>query len=265
MSHLAARHVPSTLTSFHSQAAVRAAVRAADLVDSLASPPQAEVPAADLVDSLASQAPDLEVAAAQQMTYKVEHAKVQIRERLIVGLEHGRLTFESDVTFIFARGTSEPGNVGSVVGPPLINALKQQIGADRVAAQGVNYPASTSGNFPGSNNPGPKNMADFASQAATKCPNTQIVLGGYSQGATVTHNAVSQLAANVVSKVKAITVFGDPLNGQAFKGVPTSNVKNYCASGDSVCRTPTGTGGNGHLSYGGNANDAATFIKGRIQ
>ena len=50
-----------------------------------------------------------------------------------------------DVTIIFARGTSEMGNVGSVAGPPFFQALAEKIGNDKLAVQGVEYAASAAG------------------------------------------------------------------------------------------------------------------------
>src|SRR3954471_16734486 len=41
-------------------------------------------------------------------------------------------------TVIFARGTTEPGNVGILVGPPFFDALKEKLGSSNVAIQGVN-------------------------------------------------------------------------------------------------------------------------------
>lgn len=47
-------------------------------------------------------------------------------------------------TLIFARGTTEQGNIGSIVGPPFVLALQKVFGANNVAVQGVNnYPATT--------------------------------------------------------------------------------------------------------------------------
>ena len=46
------------------------------------------------------------------------------------------------LTVIFARGTGEPGNIGSVAGPPMLSALKSKLGAGNVAFQGVPYAAS---------------------------------------------------------------------------------------------------------------------------
>jgi hypothetical protein len=46
------------------------------------------------------------------------------------------------LTVIFARGTTESGNLGSVIGPPLLAALRASLGASNVLGQGVDYPAS---------------------------------------------------------------------------------------------------------------------------
>ena len=48
------------------------------------------------------------------------------------------------VTLIFARGTSELGNIGQIVGPPFVVALEKEFGKGNIAVQGVNdYPAVT--------------------------------------------------------------------------------------------------------------------------
>lgn len=46
------------------------------------------------------------------------------------------------LTVIFARGTSEAGNVGSVAGPPFFSALRGDLGTSQVTVQGVPYDAS---------------------------------------------------------------------------------------------------------------------------
>jgi cutinase len=46
-------------------------------------------------------------------------------------------------TIIFARGTTEPGNVGVLVGPPFFEALEALVGTSALTIQGVNdYPAT---------------------------------------------------------------------------------------------------------------------------
>lgn len=51
----------------------------------------------------------------------------------------------ADVTVVFARGTTEPGNVGLVTGPPFFDALKEELGGRTLAVQGVEYPATFAG------------------------------------------------------------------------------------------------------------------------
>jgi cutinase len=50
----------------------------------------------------------------------------------------------TDVTVIFARGTGEVGNMGTVTGPPMVKSLRAKLGAGRVTVQGVEYLASGS-------------------------------------------------------------------------------------------------------------------------
>jgi hypothetical protein len=50
----------------------------------------------------------------------------------------------SDVTLIFARGTTEVGNMGTCVGPELAKALRDEIPS--LSVQGVDYPANSEGN-----------------------------------------------------------------------------------------------------------------------
>ena len=62
------------------------------------------------------------------------------------------------VTVIFARGTSEPGNVGAVTGPPFFQALAAKIGSDQLAVQGVDYAANVAGIIAGGDPAGSKKM-----------------------------------------------------------------------------------------------------------
>ncbi|KAJ6452622.1 cutinase-domain-containing protein [Mycena sanguinolenta] len=121
------------------------------------------------------------------------------------------------VTFIFARGTGEDGNVGARVGPPLIADLRAALGADGIAAQGVDYDAkkedlnpAAQGISRGGSPSGSATMATLINTAASQCPDTQIVIGGYSQGAQLVHNAAATLNASVTARIAAVVTFGDP-------------------------------------------------------
>lgn len=82
------------------------------------------------------------------------------------------------VTVIFARGTTELGNIGDVVGPELKAALNNRLG-NNVAFQGVDYPATIENFLLGGSTQGADTLASLVNTAATKCPSTQVVLSGY--------------------------------------------------------------------------------------
>ncbi|KAL6233719.1 cutinase-domain-containing protein [Aspergillus navahoensis] len=156
-----------------------------------------------------------------------------------------------ELTFIFARGTTEIGNMGTVVGPKVGEALKSLTG-NKAAIQGVDYPADAAGNAALGGSGGPK-MASLVETALKQCPDTKVVLGGYSQGAMVVHNAASKLSSG---QVAGAVTFGDPFKSQ--KPANIDQFKTFCASGDPVCLN----GGNvmAHLSYGADAQTAAQFL-----
>jgi hypothetical protein len=53
----------------------------------------------------------------------------------------------NDVIVIFARGATEPGNIGTILGPPFFDAI-EKVEPGRIIAQGVNdYPADVSTKF----------------------------------------------------------------------------------------------------------------------
>ena len=62
------------------------------------------------------------------------------------------------MTVIFARGTTEPGNVGVVTGPPFFDALTSMLGASAVNIQGVDYSASIEGFLQGGDAAGTQTM-----------------------------------------------------------------------------------------------------------
>ncbi|KAJ4417936.1 hypothetical protein N0V82_005893 [Gnomoniopsis sp. IMI 355080] len=171
------------------------------------------------------------------------------------------------VTFVMARGSTEQGNMGSIAGAPTCAGLKQKM-PGQVACQGVGaedgYAAALPPNFQ------PKNTDDQSIAAATKiinmamtqCPNTTMVIGGYSQGSAVMDNAIQGLPQASQDKVAGVVFFGYTRNAQdngQVPGYPQAQTKIFCAQGDLVCdNTLTITAA--HLSYGANADAAATFL-----
>lgn len=65
----------------------------------------------------------------------------------------------ANLTIVFARGTSEVGNIGLVVGPELFDAVAERLGSDStLAVQGVNYQASIPGFLQGGDPAGGEQM-----------------------------------------------------------------------------------------------------------
>ncbi|PNS20149.1 hypothetical protein CAC42_5599 [Sphaceloma murrayae] len=170
------------------------------------------------------------------------------------------------VTFIFARGSTEAGNMGSIIGPPVANGLKARF---RVAVQGVDYRAGLDTNAlpDGADPAGIRDMKNKISEAASKCPNTKIVVGGYSQGAATTHQAVEELPAATRNRIVGAVTFGDTRNVQdrgRIPNYPPAQTKIFCNAGDLVC-SGTLVVGAAHLTYGTDANAAVSFLAQQIE
>jgi len=187
-------------------------------------------------------------------------------EELLADLTGDQITYNelssscAEYTVIFARGTSEPGNVGILVGPPFFDALASLVGSSNLVIQGVNdYSASVAGYIEGGDPVGSAEAASQIESAHSLCPNTKLVLGGYSQGGQIVHNAVALLPANVASWISKVVIFGDPDDGKALPNVAANKVDTYCHAGDDICL-------NGdlilvpHLTYAENAAAAAAFV-----
>lgn len=85
------------------------------------------------------------------------------------------------MTVLFARGTTELGNMGSIAGPPFVSAVgKMMGGAANVAVQGIQYPADVPGFLVGGDAGGSKLMAQMVGQVRAQCPDTTLVMAGYS-------------------------------------------------------------------------------------
>ncbi|KAE8353185.1 cutinase-domain-containing protein [Aspergillus coremiiformis] len=165
----------------------------------------------------------------------------------------------AEYSVLFARGTSEPGNVGVLVGPPLAEAFVQVAGASNVAFQGVNgYGATVEGYLEGGEPAGGTSMATQASAILAKCPNTKLVMSGYSQGCQIVHNAIEQLPAQDASKISSVLLFGDPDKGKALPNVNASRVLTVCHATDTICENSVVIGP-AHLTYAVDVDTAVNF------
>ncbi|KAJ4986762.1 cutinase [Stagonosporopsis vannaccii] len=186
-------------------------------------------------------------------------------------LEQGSNTACPKVIFIFARASTEGGNMGGSTGPAVARALEQTYGADAVWVQGVGgpYRADLASNaLPGGTSQAAIDEAvRLFAMADQKCPETPIVAGGYSQGTAVIAGAIPKLDAGVKGRVVGTVLFGYTQNEQnagGIEGYPAENLKVFCAQGDRVC-TGTLRITAAHFSYGDDAaGPAPEFLESKL-
>ncbi|HEU4361229.1 MAG TPA: cutinase family protein, partial [Mycobacterium sp.] len=118
-----------------------------------------------------------------------------------------------DAEVTFARGTSEPPGIGRV-GDAFVASLRQQT-SQSIGVYAVNYAASRLQLHGGD---GANDVINHVKDMAGKCPDTKLVLGGYSQGASVIDIVTgtpiggvgwgNSLPAEYANQVAAVAVFG---------------------------------------------------------
>ncbi|KAM0405842.1 hypothetical protein ACHAQC_000931 [Fusarium culmorum] len=160
-------------------------------------------------------------------------------------LEQGAAGSCPKAIFIFARATTEQGNMGMSTGPAVASKLEAKYGKGGVWVQGVGgpYTADVPGNLmpDGSSPAGINEAVRLYNMAHEKCPDTPVVTGGYSQGTALVAAAISKLDAKVMDQVKGCVLFGYTKNAQnndAIPNYPKDRTAIYCNVGDAVC---TGT------------------------
>jgi len=105
-------------------------------------------------------------------------------------------------------------------------------------------------------------MQDTINAMVSQCPESTIVVGGYSQGAAVVHRAVEELPAATMDRIAGVLTYGDTQKQQDNNQVPNfdpAKTMIICARGDLVC-VGTLTILPAHLSYGADADEGAAFL-----
>lgn len=147
-----------------------------------------------------------------------------------------------EVEVVFARGRTEPPGTGRV-GEAFVDSLRSRTDKD-VGFYAVNYPADTE-IIQGAND-----MSRHIQSMAANCPDTRLVLGGYSLGAAVTDVVVAipspvfgyskPLPFGMDEHVAAVALFG---NGTRKVLGPVSAISplygdktiDLCTAGDPIC------------------------------
>lgn len=192
-----------------------------------------------------------------------------------------------DVAAVFARGTGEPPGVG-IIGQAFLDALRSDLdGTETLDTYAVNYPASR--DYPTAV-AGVADAGNHVREISAGCPDTRIVLGGYSQGAGVIGLLTSDgsavgsaalpglpapLAPEVADRIAAVALFGKPspalLDSERMPQITAGplfagKTIDLCSDGDPICSAGSNASIVPHLLYGvnGMAAQAADFASARL-
>ena len=164
-----------------------------------------------------------------------------------------------------------------------MDALRAQVGTKSIRVYPVDYPATT--DFPTALD-GVRDASAHIESTAANCPNTKLVLGGFSQGAAVvgfvTSNVIpdgapegvpNPMPPDVANHVAAVALFGKP-NARFMRAINQPPVEvgplyaaktiDLCVPDDFVCSS--GRDFNAHTQYAetGMVDQAATFTASRV-
>ncbi|WP_396898896.1 cutinase family protein, partial [Mycolicibacterium sp.] len=183
----------------------------------------------------------------------------------------------ADVEVVFARGTDEPPGMGRV-GDAFVDALRKQAVGMNIATYAVDYKASKLQLHGGD---GAKDAISHIKSTLSSCPDTKIVLGGYSQGASVINIVAGNplggikwgdsLPPEYADNVTAITTFGDVAT-RTKQSISTqsalygSKAIDLCNPNDPICHEGQGNEWSGHTDgyvpvY---TTQAAVFVAARL-
>lgn len=192
-----------------------------------------------------------------------------------------------DVQVVFARGTFEAPGVGAT-GQAFVDSLRAKAPNRSIDVYAVNYPASL--DFATAAD-GVIDASNKVTATAANCPDTKIVLGGYSQGAAVaayiTEDSIPEgytpppgmtgpMPPSVADNVAAVALFGKPSSGflqMIYTGAPPITVGSryagktldLCIPADPVC-SPSGNDNAAHGGYlvNGMTDQAAQYAADRL-
>jgi cutinase len=185
----------------------------------------------------------------------------------------------SPIEVVFARGRQESPGPG-IVGNAFVSALRSKVNRN-VSLYAVRYPADTEVDI------GANDMSAHVQNTINGCPDTRIVLGGYSLGAAVTDVVIAApisafgfnnpLPPGADQHIAAVALFG---NGSNWVG-PIANLNgtyadrtiDLCHGADPICSPADphtwqdNWSQHSQSSYinSGMVNQAADFVAGKLQ
>ena len=146
-----------------------------------------------------------------------------------------------DVELVFARGRNEAPGAGQI-GDALVRALRARTGKN-IGLYAVKYPANTEVDL------GANDMSGHVQWMMNNCPNTRLVLGGYSLGAAVTDVVLAvplsfftfkrPLPDGASDHIAAVALFGNGIQWvgpiTSFSPVYKERTIELCHGDDPIC------------------------------
>jgi len=183
----------------------------------------------------------------------------------------------ADAEVIFARGTDEPAGMGRV-GDAFADSLRKQTGGLNIDTYAVNYKA---GKLQLHGGDGANDVIAHIKSTVSSCPDTKIILGGYSQGASVMDIVAgvpvggipwgSSLPPEYVKNIAAVATFGNVAT-RTNQALPTtsallgSKAIDLCNPEDPICHAGPGNEWSGHTQgyVPGYTDQAAAFAAAKL-
>jgi cutinase len=185
----------------------------------------------------------------------------------------------SDVEVLFARGRTEPPGTG-ILGDAFVSALRSKVSGKNIGVYAVNYPADTQVDI------GANDMSQHIQFMVNNCPNTRLVLGGYSLGAAVTDVVLAvpapffgfnnPLPSGSDGHIAAVALFGNGVQWVGpitnFNPIYSDRTIDLCHTDDPICNPAdpdTWTAdwpdhlANAYIKSG-MVNQAADFVAGKL-
>ncbi len=183
-----------------------------------------------------------------------------------------------DIEVIFARGRKEAKGAGQI-GNTFADSLRKRTGKN-VSLYAVNYPADSEIDL------GANDMSQRVQNTIANCPNTKVVLGGYSLGAAVTDVVLAvpmpvftfkkPLPPNAGERIAAVALFGNGIQWvgpiSMFNPIYRERTIELCHGDDPICNPTDPENWESywpdHLApayiKAGMVNQAVDFVAGRV-
>jgi cutinase len=183
----------------------------------------------------------------------------------------------ADAELVFARGTDEPVGMGRV-GDAFFDSLRKEASGMSIKSYAVNYDA---GKLQLHGGDGAKDAISHIKSTVASCPNTQIILGGYSQGASIVDIVAGipvggikwgdPLPPELADNVAAVATFGDVAD-RAGGSLPSQSTLfagkaiDLCNPADPICHAGPGNAWSGHTQgyVPAYTDQAATFAASKL-